>query len=90
MRIVSASMAMSCVADAIARIDATIQNVIPAGGTMPRSAIVAMRRTSASWIHRLYVPHKSTAGAQRTFAVHANPIALKSPIFVAEIPCTLR
>ena len=85
MRIASASMAMSCVADANTSTTSAPQNAGLAGATTPRAAMESDRTISDPTIHIRYVPAASTSGAQKNFSVQISPTLLISPIVVRSI-----
>jgi hypothetical protein len=90
MRIVSASMAMSWVAEAMAITIAATQKAVLAGGTTPSTPSAAARAASAPNTHVRYVPMASTSGAQKTFSVQAMPTLLRSPMVESGTLATLR
>ena len=86
MRMASASMAMSCVAEANDEHDrATAQKAALAGGTdAERGEATATGRPARRRSRSRYVPIASTSGAQKNFSVQMMPTLPMRPI-VAQI-----
>ena len=81
---VNASMAMSCVAEAMTKIVTRIQNSRPTvSGINANPTATTIMVSTAAAIHLRYVPKVSTSGDQKTFSVQASPTVLSDPMAVS-------